>query len=164
MSRQPGVAGLSVCGLVLVFALSAIAQNPTPVQTDDRAPEAPKFHAESRQVLVEANVWKPGATKHATNLKSKADLQPPKGWPTPAVGLTIKDFHIFDNGLEQRINFFKELDFDAHASGPWLMRYELHGAWGTYDPPYLSRGCLQLRISSDMPQPHSSPASVSPFQ
>jgi hypothetical protein len=88
-------------------------------------------------VLVEANVWNPGAMKHATNLKSKPDLQPAKGWPTPAVGMTVKDFHVFDNGVEQRINFFKELDFDARASGPWSVGHDPRGAWGTYDPPYV---------------------------
>jgi hypothetical protein len=88
-------------------------------------------------VLVEANVWKPGTKKHATNLLSKPGQQVPKGWPTPAGGLTAADFHVFDNGIERKINFLKELDFDARTSGPWLIRHDANGAWGTYNPPYL---------------------------
>jgi hypothetical protein len=135
VSRQPVVAGLSICWLILTFALFASAQSPsTSAQTDDQTPNLAKFHTESRQVLVEANVWNPGIEKHATDLKSKPDLQYPKGWPTPARGLNAKDFRVFDNGVEQRVNFLKELDFDARWSDPWLIEPDVCGAWGIYEP------------------------------
>ncbi len=60
--------------------------------------------------------------------------QAPKGWPTPAGGLTAKDFHVFDNGVEQRINFLKELDFDARWSYPWWTGPDAGGTWGIYSP------------------------------
>ena len=49
----------------------------------------------------------------------------------------MKDFHVFDNGVEQRINFLKELDFDTRWSYPWWMEPDSLGTWGTYDSwPY----------------------------
>ncbi|MGC2109568.1 MAG: hypothetical protein WA655_08625 [Candidatus Korobacteraceae bacterium] len=134
MRWQPVIAGLNVCGFVLILALSAVSQSPsTTAQADEQTPGVPKFHAESRQVLVEANVWNPGAEKHATNLLSKPGQQVPRGWPTPAGGLTVKDFHVFDNSVEQKINFLKELDFDTRWSYPWWMEPDSHGTWGIYD-------------------------------
>jgi hypothetical protein len=89
-------------------------------------------------VLVQANVWNPGVEKHATNLTSKPS-QRPKGWPTPAPGLTARDFHVFDNDAEQKINFLKELDFDGRWSYPWWLEPDSHGTWGSYDPgPYVT--------------------------
>jgi hypothetical protein len=84
-------------------------------------------------VLIEANVWNPGATKHAISFTS-SPYKPPKGWPTPARGLALKDFHVFDNRVEQRINFLKELDFDVRPSDPWSMEPDTRGTWATYYP------------------------------
>ena len=126
-----------VC-LALLLLWDATAQEPSGgkgPQSVEPAPVTPTFHAESRQVLVEANVWNPGAEKHATNLTSKPGLQPPKGWPAPAGRLTVKDFHVFDNGVEQRINFLKELDFDARFSEPWSLELDARGTWGVYVDP-----------------------------
>jgi hypothetical protein len=128
-----------VC-LVLLLPWSASAQSnqqePNPSnqpQSVESAPATPTFHTESRQVLVQADVWNPGAKKHATDLVSKPGLQP-KGSPIPARGLTAKDFHVFDNGIEQRINFLKELDFDARWADPWSIEPDISGEWGVYDP------------------------------
>ena len=52
--------------------------------------------------------------------------------PPAAKGLTAGDFHVFDNGVEQRINYFKEADFPAVASTTEYWRFDLntHGMWG----------------------------------
>lgn len=127
-----------VCLVLLPWGASAQStqQKPNPnnpSQSDESTPATPTFHVESRQVLVEANVWNLGAEKHATNLMSKPGLQP-KGSPTPARGLSVKDFRVFDNGVEQRVNFLKELDFDARWADPWWIEPDISGGWGVYDP------------------------------
>jgi hypothetical protein len=146
MGRHPLVTGLSVCGLALTFGLFAVAQSPpTSAQIADQTPGIPKFRVESRQVLVQANVWNPGVKKHATNLLSKPGQQIPKGWPTPAGGLTAKDFHAFDNGVEQRINFLKELDLTLAG--------RTRGGWNLI-PTELGEPTIRGRTGERMPLQH----------
>ena len=64
MRWQPVIAGLNVCGLVLILTLSAVAQSPSiAAQADDQTPGIPKFYAQSRQVLLEAEVWEAAPKK-----------------------------------------------------------------------------------------------------
>ncbi|MGA2903360.1 MAG: hypothetical protein ABSD98_05995 [Candidatus Korobacteraceae bacterium] len=56
--------------------------------------------------------------------------------PPPAKGLTAGDFHVFDNGVEQKINYFKEADFPYTGTGPWWMLHPTaQGTWGAFLPP-----------------------------
>ncbi len=181
MSRQPVVAGLIVCGLVLKFALLAVAQSPsTSVQSNDQTTEIPKFHTESRQLLVEATVWKHvgkdsggddyfvpplsiiGAPKYgAQGLKTIKALR----LPPPARDLIASDFRVLDNGVEQKINYFKAADFPAISglTTVWLLTPSTRGTWGTpalhgfyahqasyligYAPPLLPPGeCHTIQI------------------
>lgn len=97
-------------------------------------PAATNFRSESRQVLLEATVWSRGVEKRATSPLSTADQPMPKGWPTPARGLTVKDFRVLDSGVEQKINFLKELNFDVGWPPPWVMESNIGGTWGMYEP------------------------------
>jgi hypothetical protein len=133
--------------LALLVPFAAPAQAPTgdkTPQTANPTPEIPKFYSESRQIIVEAAVWDP------PNKNGKADTslipqkprervpkdgravpQLPKWWPTPARGLTLKDFRVLDNGVEQKINFLKEADFPAgDIPGQWWMDPDMRGTWG----------------------------------
>ena len=60
--------------------------------------------------------------------------------PPPARGLTAGDFQVFENSLEQRINYFKESDFAAA---------DLSGH-GTYFPIQREAGECPMRISWDL--------------
>ena len=149
MSRQRVVVALSVCGFVLTFALLAAPQSTSTVdQAVDQTPVIPKFHAESRQVIVEAEAWMPvdkrsgggdaswvpqgslgGLPDGGASLGKVLKLLPP-----PAHGLAAKDFHVFDDGVEQKINYFKEADFSAVGTttgGPWGFDPTARGIWGT---------------------------------
>jgi len=99
-------------------------QSPIDVRTDP--PRAvnpteglPRFHVEARQVLITAQVWKRVADKHDPD----ESLLPPdvlRRYPEPIAakatayakkvetGLTQSDFHVFDDGKEQRIDYFKK--------------------------------------------------------
>jgi hypothetical protein len=137
--------------LALLVPFAAFAQAPTgdkALQAANPAPEIPRFYAESRQILVEAEVW------DAPNQKSAADtsliptesqerlpnagasvLHLPKWWPTPARGLTLKDFRVFDNGVEQKINFLKETDFStSNLPDQWWTGPDEHGTWASLEP------------------------------
>lgn len=167
MNGQPVVAGVRVCGLTLVLALCSLAQSSSspqtitpfqvPVQADDQTTGIPKFYVESRQVLVEATVWNPPNKNNTANTSlthkesqekhsngGSAIPQFPKNWPTPARGLTVKDFQVFDNGVQQKINFMKETDFPTvDVTGQWWMYPDERGAWGTllvYDQSFGGPG------------------------
>ncbi len=143
---------------MLAVALSSLAQSSSSPQTippsqasaqaDGQTPEVPKFHSESRQVIVEAEVWNQvdknsggdgsfippvstlGAPEYgAQGLKTIKDLR----LPPPARGLTANDFRVLDNGVEQRINYFKEADFPAVGSLTtlWGLVATTRGTWGT---------------------------------
>ena len=156
MNGQPVVAGVRVCGLTLVLALCSLAQSSSspqtitpfqvPVQADDQTTGSPTFRAESRQVIVEAEVWEKNNTKDRTEHTStdgkglhgyqKGDL----GWlPPPTRGLTAADFQIFDNGTQQKINYFREEDFPAlNMTNQWRFVPTLDGIWGASLIGYLS--------------------------
>lgn len=106
----------------------------------------PTFYAHSRQVIVEAEVWNPVDKKNPGDAswipQGSLDGLPDggaglreilKGMPPPARGLTARDLHVFDNGVEQEINYFKEAAFPAFssASAPWRFVPTAHGIWGT---------------------------------
>lgn len=137
------------------------AQTPAPkANTQDGAPEAaeaiksanstagiPTFYSHARQVLVETEVWNHVDKTGGDDLSWLPQLSvsaPPdygqqvvktlKGLhlPPPARGLTANDFHIFDNGVEQRLNYFKETDFSAvwGLTTQWRFRPTTNGIWG----------------------------------
>ena len=105
----------------------------------------PTFHAHARQVIVEADVWKPVDKKHpdADWVPERAVAGAPDGagkprkvlrlMPPPAQGLTAKDFRVFDNGAEQEINYFRGADFPAvgTTAGLWRFAPTTSGNWGT---------------------------------
>lgn len=140
MGRQPVVAGLSVCGLVLAVALFAVAQAQSrSAKADDQTPEIPKFYAESRQIIVEAEVWEKTRKKSDHPWIGNEKLRPLEKQIIQQLvpvsrGLEKKDFHIFDNGTEQKINYFKESDFPAFDNtNYWYMVPSTDGTWGIYD-------------------------------
>jgi len=139
-----------VC-LALLLPLAVDAQ--TPAEGDDKAPQTansttgiPTFYAHARQVIVEAEVWNhadkksagdaswipegalTGAPDGGARLKKVLNLMPP-----PARGLTPGDFHVLDNGVEQKINYFSEADFPAvgTTTGFWRLDPTTRGMWGT---------------------------------
>ena len=131
---------------MLVLALSSLAQSSSPPATpvhgsegDDKTNPTPTFHAESRQILVEAKVWTPPAAngKSDPSLIPKESLDRLGGvtnlptWPTPAKGLTFQNFRVLENDVEQRINFLRETDFPAvDTTGQWDMHPVFGGTWG----------------------------------
>jgi hypothetical protein len=139
-----------VC-LTFLLPLAAGAQAASGDQASQTANSTngiPTFYADARQVIVEAEVWKPVDKKDADDASwlpqraleglpnGGADLRKVlKQMPTPAPGLAANEFHVFDNGLEQRINYFKEADFAAIGStGRWILYPTTHGIWGTLQP------------------------------
>lgn len=45
--------------------------------------------------------------------------------------MTSKDFRVFDNDIEQKINYFKPLDFPAFDfTGQWIFTPDTRGTWG----------------------------------
>ena len=135
--------------LVLLAPWGANAQEPNPrhgSQSVESSSKIPTFYAHSRQVIVEAEVWKPIDKKNAGDASwiPQAPLEglPDGGaslrkvlrlMPPPARGLTVNDFHVFDNGVEQRINYFKEADFPATSTSTTTWRFDpsARGIWGT---------------------------------
>ncbi len=146
---------------VLATACLSAAQAPAPEAKSqvDAAPEqtatqattpplgVPTFYAHARQVIVEADVWKPVDKKHPDAdwiPQGSLDGLPDGGtsvrrtlasMPPPARGLIAGDFHVFDNGVEQRLNYFKESDFPATgATGLWILHPMALGIWGVFVP------------------------------
>lgn len=135
---------------MLLVPLAAAAQEATPTQTDAPPPEVPKFRAESRQLIVEAKVWsyvdkKSAGDTSVAPLLAGGLLDHEAKWartlnslrlPPPAPGLTPQDFQVFDSGVEQRINYFKEADFPAvwGFTALWRLSPTSRGVWGF---PYL---------------------------
>ena len=119
---------------------------PLPIQEgvppDQSAGGIPTFYAQARQVLVEAEVWGKGHGKSAkaasmASIKDDPAMRAHKSMiigliPPPASGLTVADFHVLDNGVEQPINYFKETDFQAaDNSKQWRFVPTVPGTWGT---------------------------------
>jgi hypothetical protein len=136
--------------VALLLPCGANAQEPNASsgsQSVAPAPGLPTFYAHSRQVIVEAEVgnhvdkknagdasWIPqgsleGSPDGGASLGKVLKLLPP-----PAHGLAAKDFHVFDDGVEQKINYFKEADFPAVAISTtvsWRFDPTARGIWGT---------------------------------
>jgi hypothetical protein len=140
VSWRPIVAGLSVCGLVLASAVSAVPQSPSTAaqaDTEDTSPGIPKFYAESRQILIEATVsdrdrtdssWIPqDVAKLPSAAKDFFTMHP------PVRGLRAADFRVFENGVQQKVNYFTEADFPgANLTHQWAFLPESGGTWGLY--------------------------------
>lgn len=119
-----------------VFAQSPQTSPPGVAQADDQTPGIPRFYAQSRQVLTEVEVWRPADKKSMANPswipKTERVLIPysERGYE-PAPGLTSKDFRVFDNDIEQKINYFKPLGFPAFDwTGRWVFAPDISGTWG----------------------------------
>jgi hypothetical protein len=108
------------------------------IQSDESAGGIPTFYAQGRQVLIEAKVWDQaghnnstawvpqGALNRLPTLKDDISRMPP-----PARGLTADDFHVFDNGTEQHINYFQETDFPgSDYTNQWSVVPDPRGIWG----------------------------------
>lgn len=133
--------------LTLLLPLTAGAQAPsgdkTPPTTNS-TPGIPTFYANSHQVIVEAEVWNSGDKKNSSDASWIPENLPNgganlrkilKALPPPARGLTANDFRVLDNGVEQKVNYFKEADFPAVGpTGQWLLNPSTHGIWGTLQP------------------------------
>lgn len=112
-----------------------IANNPS--QTDNGAGEIPTFYSHARQVLVTVGVWKNAAPSAAWVPKDILKRIPmaAEDLATPPVarGLSAKDFHIFDNGAEQKINYLEESDFPwRDVNRQWFFFPRLRGTWGVF--------------------------------
>lgn len=147
VTRRASIAGFRVCGFLLLLPLFCMAQSSsspqstppssqTPVQRDEQTTGIPKFYANSRQVLIEVEVWRRADKKEWADpwwvpKAAKVWLTESDRELAPALGLTSKDFHIFDNNVEQRINYFNPLDFPAvDWTGHWSFQPDTRGTWG----------------------------------
>jgi hypothetical protein len=136
--------GACMALLALLMPFAASAQEPQAPQRVSPTTEIPKlytFHAESRQIIVAASTYYHVVGDWADSIwEGSADPQPNgEAWAVKqlnlkfpvARGLSAKDFHILDNGVEQSINYFKESDFSAvDISGQWLFIPTKGGIWG----------------------------------
>ncbi len=106
-------------------------------QTDNGTGAMPTFHAHAHQVLVTVSVWKHAARSVAWVPKEVLKRYP---WaaevlarPPAAQGLSAKDFHIFDDGAEQEINYFEESDFSwRDINEQWVFYPQIRGTWGAF--------------------------------
>ena len=150
-----------------VQAAHPIANEPS--QTDNRPGEIPTFYSHARQVLVTALVWKHGARSAAwvpkEALKRYPLAVPIAAMPPVARGLSANDFHVFDNGAEQKINYLEESDSPLRdVNEQWFFYPHIWGAWGAfltsdlwlaapaatyiigYIPPPQSGDCHTIRV------------------
>ncbi len=97
------------------------------------------FYAHARQVIIAADVWDKALKKgehpwtgdEALDTGEKSYL---RQLPPAARGLTAKDFHVFDNGAEQSINYLKEADFPAvDMTNQWGFFPTMVGTWGIFN-------------------------------
>jgi hypothetical protein len=122
------------------------ASAPTATQTDDQTTGIPRFFAHSRQVIVAAQVWdrvdpkKPADTSWISEgamvgqPDGGAALRKIYGLLSPTRSLTAESFHVFDNGVEQKINYFKGTSFSVYP-GPWIFQPTVRGLWGSLYGP-----------------------------
>ena len=161
--------------LVLLPSFATFAQVPqaTPAaatQADDQPAGIPKFYAQSRQILIAATVRDPNKIDASwiPKISGKKEDKPTENFFTihpPVLGLHASSFHVFDNGIEQPINYFKEVDFPgANQSNQWSFHADNRGIWSFfmsglalgpptatyllgYAPPALQAGeCRILRV------------------
>jgi len=135
-----------------------LAQPQSPVNgRDDRSQAASTnqgiatFHAEARLVLITAGVWKRKADKDPDQLLVPAGvLRDVPPWALTSrlryaerldTRIGQSDFHAFDNGIEQRISYFRRTvvplkDITKESETSWNFYPEVHGTWG-YPPGYF---------------------------
>jgi len=106
-------------------------------QADKGAGEIPTFYSHARQVLVTVAVWRHAARNAAWVPKEVLKRYPVVAnsfaMPPVARGLSAKDFHIFDNGAEQKINYLEESDFSwRDVNKQWVFYPHIRGTWGDY--------------------------------
>ncbi len=124
------------------------------------APDVAVFHSESRQLLIGGGVFNAGQPANLYWFLNERQQR-----PYPLYGLTAKDFRVFDNGKEQKINFFTETDLLGFINPQWLFWPTARGMWVTsivegvavrpsafyrlgYIPPRLSEGeCHSVRVT-----------------
>ena len=123
----------------VTFAASSPSGDQTPLNAErstgtvEPTEGLPVFHAEARQVVVRASVHKDEKelSKQERNTwdAHSSGCEEPK---YPKRGLAVRDFHIFENGVEQRINYFKESDQLpwTDVSERWLFKAGSQGTWG----------------------------------
>ena len=121
---------------MLLVPLAATAQQAQPSDADAAPPDIPKFYSESRQILVETTVWDKDKTDASWIPQAVATHSFAKDFFTmhpPVPGLAAKDFHVFENGVEQRINYFRETDSPAvNVSKEWFFLPQYFGTWGFF--------------------------------
>ena len=109
-------------------------------QTPNSTPGIPTFYAHARQVIIEADVWDkalkkgehPWIVDGTLDTAAKGEL---RQLPPAARGLTAKDFHVFDHGAEESINYLKEADFPAvNTTNQWYFVPTVVGTWGVFQP------------------------------
>jgi hypothetical protein len=133
------------------------AQSQAPVNAGEKSSQAisssegvPRFRAEARQVLLGATVFKLVADKRKPD-ESLLPRQALKRYPLSFVTaitqyanrldgtLAPSDFHVFDDGTEQRINYFKKSVLPiGDWSGIWFSLPTPLGTWG-FPPPDVAR-------------------------
>lgn len=137
---------ITLLSLVLLMPFVGISQEPQAPPSGDATGQAtnpstgiPTFYAHSRQVIVEAEVWDKSTKKGEHPWIGNEPLSPlekdaAEHLPPVARGLTASEFHIFDNGVKQSINYFKETDFPAvDVTDQWSFFHSIEGTWGIFN-------------------------------
>ena len=98
--------------------------------------QIPTFYSHARQVLVTVAVWNHLA-KRAGRVPKEVLKQYPLAsaytMPPIAAGLSANDFHIFDNGAEQKINYLEESDFSwRDVDNQRFFHPQTRGSWGGF--------------------------------
>src|SRR5579863_1020275 len=111
-------------------------------QADNRTGEIPTLYSHVRQVLVTVSVWKHAARSVPSEaLKQYPMTADALAMPPVARGLSANDFHIFDNGAEQKINYLEESDFSLRdVNEQWSFAPDIRGTWGGFVSGDLSFG------------------------
>lgn len=108
-------------------------------QTDNGTGEIPTFYSHARQVLVTVAAWKNAAKSTAWVPKDVLKQYPMAARdalaiPPVARGLSVNDFHIFDNGIEQKINYLQESDSSVWGTNEqWTFSPHVRGTWGFHN-------------------------------
>jgi hypothetical protein len=128
--RQPVVAGLSLCGLVVALVPFLLAQSSS-------TPGEIRSYQPPGEVILEAQVWpkRHKRVKHlwVANLNGPFDSNDVlRQLPRPVLDLTANEFHVFDNGVEQTVNYFRQAGSAAAdlLSDPWSFIPTHYGTWG----------------------------------
>jgi hypothetical protein len=120
-------------------------------QTDNGTGEIPTFYSHARQVLVTASVWK-HAAKSAISVPNEILKRHPEAaevyaMPPVARGLSANDFHIYDNGAEQKINYLEEFDLSwRDVDWQWIFYPHIRGTWGNFLVSAIGRPAAMYTI------------------